>query len=211
MENIDIIRNELNIMLENAERINREIQNISINITRINEGNNKIILLRTLLEQIAPITIRLRELNQLNNLQEITETFIDDEGIYYQVILLDELNGVLLSNENMLGEKLDIIYSKVSDLEKFGEGRLIPDNPNNPQELEYFNENIINQSTCSICLIRVVNIKIDCGHLFCSNCVINIYECPLCTRQIDSLSKIYLKKYLKYRNKYIFLKKNRLL
>jgi hypothetical protein len=101
-------------------------------------------------------------------------------------------------------EKSDIILGKIEELRALGNARLIP---STEEELIPFNEQIINQSTCSMCMERVVNIRIDCGHLFCSNCVINIIECPLCRNQITSFAKIYLKKYLKYRTKYMLLKK----
>ena len=101
------------------------------------------------------------------------------------LLKLHELN---LKTKDFFKNKIILLYGENQDL------------------IKDFNEQIINQSTCSMCMERVVNIRIDCGHLFCSNCVINIIECPLCRNQITSFAKIFLKKYLKYRTKYMKLK-----
>jgi hypothetical protein len=121
---------------------------------------------------------------------------------------LSDLIRLLERLNHLIAEKYDTIFNKITELTTLGEARMIPDDP---RELEEFNEQIINQSTCSMCLVRVVNIKLDCGHLYCSNCTVNINECPMCRIPIINLSNIYLKKYLKYRNKYLSLKQKILL
>jgi hypothetical protein len=198
---------ELNRILDNAEDIGRQIYQVSDNIYSIEDGRIKKTQLRNLVELTYPISSRLRELININSdYRNIADTFIDENGIDYEVILFDEINAILESIERKYTTIVENIDRKITEIESIGNARTIPEDE---QELTRFNEEIINQSTCSICLVKVVNTKIDCGHLFCVTCVINLTECPLCRKPIESISKIFLKKYLKYKNKYMLLKEKR--
>lgn len=53
------------------------------------------------------------------------------------------------------------------------------------------------KETCSICMVKIVNCKIDCKHMFCFSCYItahyihNIKNCSICQRKINSNVVIY--------------------
>ncbi len=206
MENIEEIKEELNGMVDDAEYIYQDIEQVSTSITSLEEGRDRIRQLREIIPRSSPIIIRLIELNRINpNYSSLVDTYIDENGQDYEIILFDEVNYFIEKTEQMYTEKMNILETKINMLETITAPRVIPEDE---EEMTRFNEQIINQSTCSICLNSVVNIRIDCGHLFCSNCVINLNECPFCRTQITSLGNIYLKKYLKYRNKYMLLKKS---
>jgi hypothetical protein len=202
--NIDEIREELNTMLNEAEEIYDIIYDVSTHITTIDEGDAKLRILYDVIPRTRPIILRLIELNATNpEYSKINDTFIDEMGGDYEVVLFDEINRYIEPIENMFIQKTEILTANIDILGTVGSARMIQEDED---KLHAFNEQIINQSTCPICISRVVNIRIDCGHLFCSNCVLNIDECPLCKREIKHLDKIYLKKYLKYRTKYLLLK-----
>ncbi len=204
MQNINEVKDQLNRMLNNVEDINRQISEVSENISNIEEGRNIKIQLINILEQTYPISARMRELINIDNSYvNIVETFIDENDITYEVSLFDEITTTLEYIETEYTRRVESIDRKINELEIIGDARIIPEDE---AELRIFNEQIINQSTCPICTVRVVNTRIDCGHLYCVNCVINLTECPLCRTQIKDVSKIYLKKYLKYKNKYMLLK-----
>ncbi len=204
MQNINEVKDQLNRMLNNVEDISRQISEVSENISNIEEGRNIKIQLINILEQTYPISARMRELINIDNSYvNIVETFIDENDITYEVSLFDEITTTLEYIETEYTRRVESIDRKINELEIIGDARIIPEDE---AELRIFNEQIINQSTCPICTVRVVNTRIDCGHLYCVNCVINLTECPLCRTQIKDVSKIYLKKYLKYKNKYMLLK-----
>ena len=206
MENIDQIKEELNRLVDQSEYIYSEINNIRTSITNIEEGRDRIIQLRELITLTQPITVRLIELNRINSdYAKLIDTYIDENGIDYEIVLFDEINYFIELVEQIFNKKMNNLEMKIKMLETINEPRNIPEDEN---ELIQFNKQIINQSTCSICLDRVVNIRIDCGHLFCSNCVINLNKCPFCRTSIKQLDKIFLQKYLKYRTKYMALKNN---
>ena len=74
--------------------------------------------------------------------------------------------------------------------------------PSDPDELTKIVE-------CPICLTNVKNIVlIPCGHTMCSSCysITNHSVCFVCKKQIVNTQDFYLKKYLKYKNKYNKLK-----
>ena len=203
---MDEIREELIIMLNKSEEIYNIIYDISTKINTIEEGDTKLKILYDTIPLTYPISRRLIELNAENAAySQINETFIDEVGNDYEVNLFEEINKFIEPTETMFTQKTQILIAKIDMLGTVKDARVIPEDE---EELKAFNEQIINQSTCPICISRVVNIRIDCGHLFCSNCVVNLDECPLCKRNIEHLDKIYLKKYLKYRTKYLLLKKN---
>ena len=68
----------------------------------------------------------------------------------------------------------------------------------------------IEQSTmCTRCSIRRKEEQLPCGHLFCLRCVNDIKQgtrqCPICGK---STNDAYYSKYMKYKNKYLSLKKD---
>jgi hypothetical protein len=44
---------------------------------------------------------------------------------------------------------------------------------------------------CTICNIKTKSIAIGCGHLVCDACITNITKCPICSKEVSSLRKIY--------------------
>ncbi len=201
---VEELKNQLNRLLDNSINIYETIDSISINVTNIEEASETKTRIMNIFNQSSDIVLLLSDYVRTNPqttlITDIRE--YDDERV--EVNLFNEINKTIEELENMVEYKTDSLYSKILILENIGNAKEIPEDEN---ELRILNEQIITQSTCSICTIRVVNIKIDCGHLFCINCAINLTECPLCRTPIDNYSKIYLKKYLKYKNKYLKLKK----
>ena len=63
---------------------------------------------------------------------------------------------------------------------------------------------------CPVCQINVKDIRLTCGHLVCGTCAIKISQlnnaCPICREPIRNMDKVYYKKYLKYKNKYVMLR-----
>jgi len=53
--------------------------------------------------------------------------------------------------------------------------------------------NIICALECSICMDNISdNILLPCGHLFCSNCLNQLKECPTCRIHILSKRRLYI-------------------
>ncbi len=75
----------------------------------------------------------------------------------------------------------------------------------------------IDEMTCIICLENEKNTSlIPCGHVFCNICTENLIKtqstCPYCRSVINGSLKVFLggyyDKYMKYKNKYLKLKKS---
>ena len=61
---------------------------------------------------------------------------------------------------------------------------------------------------CCICYENQINtVLMGCGHMLCSTCAVKVRECPKCRKKIVSRHNIFFNKYLKYKQKYIKLKK----
>jgi len=67
---------------------------------------------------------------------------------------------------------------------------------------------------CPVCMNNVKSIRFSpCGHMACKRCIREMrsrgdYQCPVCRDQYNSVDRVYFNKYLKYKNKYLQLKKN---
>ncbi len=75
---------------------------------------------------------------------------------------------------------------------------------NDPQ----YAEDVVNRITCPVCYQNERDTILNCGHTLCSRCAHTpaIRKCPMCNQVITSRNRMYLQKYLKYKNKYIMLK-----
>ncbi len=68
--------------------------------------------------------------------------------------------------------------------------------------------------TCPVCMANKVNtVLMPCGHLVCSTCAPRLitengHRCPKCSLGFSTMHNIYYKKYLKYKNKYLALKRD---
>ncbi len=70
--------------------------------------------------------------------------------------------------------------------------------------------------TCPVCMTNKVNtVLMPCGHLICSTCAPRLTtenggnnRCPRCNLGFRTMHNIYYKKYLKYKNKYLALKRD---
>lgn len=62
---------------------------------------------------------------------------------------------------------------------------------------------------CPKCLKYDSTIILNCGHELCLDCAIGITDCPFCKFPITKKQPIYYEKYLKYKQKYLELKKSR--
>ena len=80
------------------------------------------------------------------------------------------------------------------------------------------NINSVNRLTCPICLERTKNLVFNCGPAICDVCDSNLTkrECPICKTSISNQTPLYIGgysnndykiKYLKYKHKYLELKK----
>jgi hypothetical protein len=207
---IEQMKDKLHELLLKAEELNREVYNISTDAYTIPNARAILDQLRIIRTQIFLMGMRLKDLAKIDSrYRQIEDTLIDVNGVDYEVVLFDEIDKLINNTDKMYKKKTADLDKKIKLLESFPPARIIPFNEDETlieDELREFNEQIIQKSTCSICNSRVVNTRIDCGHLFCSNCIVNQTECPMCGRPIESFGKIYLKKYLKYRTKYIILK-----
>ena len=96
-------------------------------------------------------------------------------------------------------QRLDPLQKPITKLESTHKLKHIPTKvPSDPNEL-------IKIAECPICLINIKNIvSIPCGHTMCSDCysILKHKVCFVCKEQINNTQTIYLKKYLKYKNKY---------
>jgi len=67
---------------------------------------------------------------------------------------------------------------------------------------------------CPVCMNNVKSFRFSpCGHMACKSCIREMrsrgdYQCPVCRNQYNSVDRVYFNKYLKYKNKYLQLKKN---
>jgi hypothetical protein len=66
---------------------------------------------------------------------------------------------------------------------------------------------------CPVCQENIKDIRLTCGHMVCNMCATRLRDlnqkCPMCRKDITSMDKVYYnKKYLKYKNKYLSLKKD---
>jgi len=60
---------------------------------------------------------------------------------------------------------------------------------------------------CPVCLTNERKIRLDCGHMLCNSCSARVDKCPECRTPITTRNTVYYNKYLKYKNKYLSLKK----
>lgn len=67
---------------------------------------------------------------------------------------------------------------------------------------------------CGVCFENEVDTRLNCGHLICKKCIALIQNmprrhhiCPLCRTPVETTKAIFYKKYLKYKIKYLQLKK----
>ena len=85
-------------------------------------------------------------------------------------------------------------------------------------------EDSVNRLLCDICDVNTKNVVFNCGHSICSDCNSKLpkRECPFCKRIITGIGPLFIggdggscngnkndykQKYLKYKNKYLELKK----
>jgi len=70
--------------------------------------------------------------------------------------------------------------------------------------------NIPKMITCPVCLEKVKDIRLNCGHLVCRECARGLKQsngtCPVCRQPITKTEIVYYNKYLKYKAKYLALK-----
>lgn len=75
-------------------------------------------------------------------------------------------------------DKFFLLYAYVTDIEEKTEDEAIP------AEGE--------QDKCPICMMSKKNMVINCGHLYCPDCVKMMQKCPVCKIQITRIQKVYL-------------------
>jgi hypothetical protein len=64
--------------------------------------------------------------------------------------------------------------------------------------------------TCPVCLYKIKDVRLNCGHLVCRDCSRGLKQstgiCPVCRQPITTTELVYYNKYLKYKSKYFALK-----
>lgn len=75
-------------------------------------------------------------------------------------------------------DKFFLLYAYVTDIEEKTENEAVP------AEGE--------QDKCPICMMSKKNMVINCGHLYCPDCVKIMQKCPVCKIQITRIQKVYL-------------------
>jgi hypothetical protein len=64
--------------------------------------------------------------------------------------------------------------------------------------------------TCPLCLYKIKDVRLNCGHLVCRDCARGLKQstgiCPVCRQPITTTEIVYYNKYLKYKSKYFTLK-----
>lgn len=70
-----------------------------------------------------------------------------------------------------------------------------------------YKDTLLTRMTCKVCLVHEADTRINCGHLFCHECIVQVNICPTCRTFILKRDNIYYSKYLKYKAKYIALRK----
>ena len=70
-------------------------------------------------------------------------------------------------------------------------------------------KNYLDYVKCGVCTLNIKNIRLNCGHMICSTCAYDhrLRNCPLCRKPITNRDEVYYNKYLKYKTKYLQLKK----
>ncbi len=86
--------------------------------------------------------------------------------------------------------------------------RIIPEEDD--ASYKEYSSTLIDRITCPVCISKERNTVLNCGHLLCYDCANNpsLTICPVCRTPIVSKNQIFLKKYLKYKNKYLALKRD---
>jgi alpha-tubulin suppressor-like RCC1 family protein len=131
--------------------------------------------------------------NRYNNFTKISS------GNSHCIGLLDSGKIVIWGNENMLD---DLPINHLAPMSNFAIGEDLQSLPD-----KYFISNIEikikknkilehdkdlkERLTCGICWTNLVNIRINCGHLFCNECVEQIDACAICRSIIFSRDKIF--------------------
>jgi len=71
--------------------------------------------------------------------------------------------------------------------------------------------NIPKMITCPVCLEKIKDVRLNCGHLVCRECARGLKQlngtCPVCRQPITKTEIVYYAKYLKYKAKYLQLNK----
>ncbi len=197
------IRDELNIILNIIVDLYNDLSNMNIVINDFNDIDRIRMQINSNINRSEEVMVLLAKLDT-NDMTRTINSIINEDDEENEINLFNYCHELLKNIEHSVEEKLNTIGIQQEAIMKIGQPKNIPEDEN---ELKTLNEQIINESTCSICLVRVVNTKIDCGHLYCIYCILNLNECPRCRTPINYLDKIYLKKYLFYKNKYLKLKK----
>jgi hypothetical protein len=60
---------------------------------------------------------------------------------------------------------------------------------------------------CPICMVHIKDIRLNCGHMLCNMCAQQVTECPICRNPVTQKERVFYNKYLKYKQKYLQLKK----
>ena len=70
-----------------------------------------------------------------------------------------------------------------------------------------YKSDLVTRMTCPICLDNEKKVRLNCGHMLCEICSDRVDKCSECREPITTRHTVFYNKYLKYKNKYLVLKK----
>jgi hypothetical protein len=194
-----------------AEEVEQLLHEANLGFNMISEdiGNNNIVAARAILEEIAkipnsPFLIGFNgELRHIQDLIRGSRQMIDNAEARAPAIGARGFAAAAAAREPVIPQA-----AVVNPVDILPEGIIIEllDSKN----LEQYKE----MMECPICNINIRNIRIvPCGHTLCKECAEKIIEttgkkrCPICNSNREGFKKAFYAKYLKYKMKYLKLKK----
>jgi len=122
----------------------------------------------------------------------------DTTKIFFRILLGLMINMGSNSSTVPISQILEDFFSRIQPVFE-----LVDDT--NPE----YARKLVDRIKCPICLENERNIVLNCGHTICSVCAgdSRLINCPECRKPITQRIKMYFNKYLKYKTKYMQLRK----
>ncbi len=136
----------------------------------------------------------------INSLIEYINNNSDLKNKFYKLLIINNKTNLLNYIKNNTYELKYIIYNMIINDEyiKYLENKkkLKIEEDIKEDLIEKINIDlnlILDKLTCSLCMDNELNICLmECGHLFCNDCIDNIIVCPICRKNITKKISIYI-------------------